>query len=142
MSKPYVEDTIAAIATPLGEGGVGMIRMSGPEALSIAKSIFNLNGTSPIESHRIYHGLVIGPDRTILDEAILSYMKAPKSYTGEDVVEITCHGGVGILTEALEGTVKAGARLAERGEFTKRAFLNGKMDLAEAEAVIDLIRAR
>lgn len=142
MSRAYFEETIAAIATPLGEGGIGIIRLSGKAALRIAKQIFNTNGSGEIKSHRAYHGWALEAGGEILDEAILTFMKGPKSYTGEDVVEISCHGGVGILSEALEGTLKAGARLAEKGEFTKRAFLNGKMDLAQAEAVIDLIRAR
>ena len=139
-------DTIAAIATPLGEGGIGIIRLSGPDSLPLLASVFRQNGksqNSPIESHRVYHGHIVDPNtKRILDEAVVSYMKAPLSYTGEDCIEISCHGGIAILTQALEAALAAGARLAERGEFTKRAFLNGKIDLAQAEAVIDLIKAK
>ena len=142
MSRADFEGTIAAIATPLGEGGIGVIRLSGKAALRIAKQIFNTNGAGEIKSHRAYHGWVQEAGGDILDEAVLTFMKGPKSYTGEDVVEISCHGGVGILSATLEEALKAGAKLAEKGEFTKRAFLNGKVDLAQAEAVIDLIRAR
>ena len=144
--KKGKNDTIAAIATPLGEGGIGIVRISGPQALKVLTAVFASNGQSnkgPLLSHRVYHGSVIDPKTgDTLDDAIASYMKGPKSYTGEDSAEISCHGGIALLGAVLEAIIGAGARLAERGEFTKRAFLNGKIDLVQAEAVINLIRAR
>ena len=135
-------DTIAAIATPLGgEGGIGVIRISGPGSLDIISSIFNSSSKKPFISHQIRHGWIVDNSRMV-DQVVVSYMKAPRSYTGEDVIEISCHGGGTILRNVLDLAIKAGARLASRGEFTKRAFLNGKLDLAQAEAVIDLIKAK
>jgi len=139
-------DTIAAIATPLGEGGIGIVRLSGEQALSILIKIFKRNGQNKeneIESHKLYHGFAVEPKTgNVLDEAVASYMRGPKSYTGEDCVEISCHAGIALLRQVLEGAIASGARLAQRGEFTKRAFLNGKIDLIQAEAVIDLIKAK
>jgi len=135
-------DTIAAIATPLGgEGGIGVVRISGPDSLRIIRAIFKPNSKEDLISHQIHHGWITDNSREI-DEVVVSYMANPRSYTGEDVVEISCHGGGVVLKSVLELAVKAGARLAGRGEFTKRAFLNGKLDLAQAEAVIELIRAK
>ena len=142
--KHSLDDTIAAIATPVGVGGVGVIRISGTESLSLLKSIF-LFSKEPIvvESHRAYHGWVLDPKASSkVDEALSIYMKRPNSYTGEDVAEIDCHGGGLILKRILEIIISYGARLAEPGEFTKRAFLNGKIDLLQAEAVVDLVKAR
>lgn len=139
-------DTIAAIATPLGEGGLGVIRVSGPRAMAIACAVLRDRHGRPVErlpSHRVRFGKVIDP-RTgaALDEVLSTYMRAPHSYTREDVVEISCHGGVGVMARLLEALVSGGARLAEPGEFTRRAFLNGRLDLTQAEAVIDLIHAQ
>jgi tRNA modification GTPase len=142
-------DTIAAIATPPGIGGVGIVRLSGPEALAIARRIFRRAGKhQPAsdwqpESHRLYYGHAVQP-RTgqILDEALLAFMRGPRSYTAEDVVEIQAHGGPLVLRRILEAALGEGARLANPGEMTLRAFLNGRIDLAQAEAVMDVIGAR
>lgn len=137
-----VSDTIAAIATPLGgEGGIGVVRISGPDSLRLIKSIFKPSKKQNITSHQLRHGWIVDNLKEI-DQVIVSYMAAPSSYTGEDVAEISCHGGGRVLKNVLELTIRSGARLAHRGEFTKRAFMNGKIDLAQAEAVIDLIRAK
>jgi tRNA modification GTPase len=135
-------DTIAAIATPLGgEAGIGVVRISGPDSLSIIKSIFKPSSKKPFISHQILHGWIVDKSK-VIDQVLVSYMASPRSYTGEDVIEISCHGGGTVLKTVLGLVVKAGARIAGRGEFTKRAFLNGKLDLAQAEAVIDLIKAK
>ncbi len=150
-------DTIVAISTPIGEGGIGIVRLSGKKALSIADKIFvSKDGGKPsgFETYTLHYGHIIhrpytatkseirNPKSEIIDEVLLSVMRAPKSYTKEDVVEINCHGGIVPLRKALEEVVKLGARPAEPGEFTKRAFLNGRIDLTQAEAVIDVIRAK
>jgi tRNA modification GTPase len=139
------DDTIAAIATPIGEGGLGVIRLSGPQALPIVRHVFRDRHGHAVErwpSHRVRFGSLIDPRTgSKLDEVLITYMQAPHSYTCEDVVEISAHGGVGILARILEALVSGGARLAEPGEFTRRAFLNGRLDLSQAEAVIDLIHA-
>ncbi|WP_163195821.1 tRNA uridine-5-carboxymethylaminomethyl(34) synthesis GTPase MnmE [Clostridium thermarum] len=139
-------DTIAAVATGLGEGGISIIRLSGDKALKIADSIFRgKNGRSllDIKTYTMRYGYIIDKDTDeIIDEVIVSYMKGPKSFTAEDTIEINCHGGVIATNRVLEEVIKAGARLAEPGEFTKRAFLNGRIDLSQAEAVIDIIRAK
>jgi tRNA modification GTPase len=138
-------DTIAAISTPVGEGGIGIIRISGASALPLARKIFRLSasGLAPqIHSHHIHHGWVLDPVTGVLvDEALLVYMAAPKSYTREDVVEINCHSGYAVLNRILGIVLQCGARLAEPGEFTRRAFLNGRIDLSQAEAVIETIRS-
>ncbi len=141
----YEEDTIAAIATPVGEGAVAIVRVSGPDAERIATSVFvraqNRNGKP--ESHRLYHGKIHDPrSGKFLDEVLLVVMRKPHSYTGEDVVEIHCHGGAFVVRRVLELLLAQGARHAAAGEFTKRAFLNGRIDLTQAEAVLDLISAR
>jgi tRNA modification GTPase len=143
--------TIAAISTPLGPGGIGIIRISGPEAKSILKRIFIPAGnerscqkgdTLPFCSHRVYYGKVFDPDKgSLIDEALAIYMKAPKSFTREDVVELQSHSGFVLLDRILSVVIDCGAALAEAGEFTKRAFLNGRIDLSQAEAVIDIINA-
>ncbi len=133
------EDTIAAISTPIGEGGIGIIRLSGKNSQPIAEKLF----TSKLSNHHISYGHIIDPnDNSIIDEVLVSFMAAPHSYTREDVIEINCHGGPLPLQHILELTLRYGARLAEPGEFTLRAFLNGRIDLAQAEAVLDVIRAR
>ncbi|MBN2516285.1 MAG: tRNA uridine-5-carboxymethylaminomethyl(34) synthesis GTPase MnmE [Deltaproteobacteria bacterium] len=138
------EDTIAAIATPKGVGGIGIIRISGPKAEEIGHRLFKPQKCSfPLQSHHLYYGNIVSLDTgAILDEALLSIMRKPHSYTGEDTIEINCHGGPIVLEAVLHEAVKAGSRLAEPGEFTKRAYLNGRLDLAQAEAVIDLIMAQ
>ncbi len=142
------QDTIAAIATALGEGGIGIVRLSGPKALSIAEQVFEAKKKKKISEQKnftVRYGHVMaqnGPSKKIVDEALLTVMRSPKSYTGEDVVEISTHGGQAVLQKVLALAVQAGARLAEPGEFTRRAFLNGRMDLLQAEAVLDLIQAK
>ncbi len=134
-------DTIAAVSTPWGEGGVGMIRISGPEARAVSLKVFSLKGHGPVIERHLHYGIMKGPDGVILDNGCMVWMRGPASYTGEDVVELHCHGGTLVLRDVLSSVVKAGARPAEPGEFTRRAFLSGKLDLAQAEAVIDVIRA-
>ena len=131
-------DTIAAIATPIGTGGVGVIRISGGKSFDIADKIYSKHN---LEAGKISHGWIVDDGRKI-DEVLLLPFKTPHSYTGEDVIEIHCHGGINVVRNILEVVLKNGARMAERGEFTKRAFLNKKMDLSQAEAVADLIHAK
>lgn len=140
----YKEDTIAAISTPHGAGGVGIIRISGDKAFEIAERIFRgKKDFKLIRSHTINYGKIVNPENgAVLDEVLLSKMEKPKTFTREDVVEINCHGGMVVLKNILELCIKEGARLAEPGEFTKRAFLNGRIDLSQAEAVIDLINSK
>jgi len=141
----YQEDTIAAIATPPGEGGLAVVRISGPDAEKIALRIFTRpnNRNGKLRSHTLYHGRISDPkDRQAIDEVLLAIMRKPRSYTGEDVVEVHCHGGNFLVRQILALILTQGARQADPGEFTKRAFLNGRVDLAQAEAVLDLIRAR
>lgn len=138
------EDTIAAIATGMTDSGIGIIRISGCDAIQIADRIFNSKSNhkvSKMKSHTIHYGFIFD-ENTIIDEVILSIMKAPNSFTTEDTIEINCHGGVYVMTKILETVLKNGARPAEPGEFTKRAFLNGRIDLTRAEAVIDLIHSK
>ncbi|ABB15607.1 tRNA uridine-5-carboxymethylaminomethyl(34) synthesis GTPase MnmE [Carboxydothermus hydrogenoformans] len=141
-----MEDTIAAISTPLGEGGIGIVRVSGPGAIEAVKNVFiprQSKDLSKVPSFTLHYGKIVDPaDGKIVDEVLVSVMRAPKSYTGEDVVEINCHGGIVAVEKVLELILKQGIRLAEPGEFTKRAFLNGRIDLSQAEAVIDIIRAK
>ncbi len=155
-----LEDTICAIATPMGEGGIGIVRLSGPQSLIAASQVVRLRSGRPltlVSSHRLYLADLVIPaadkrnersldhDRTqaagLLDEALVVYMKAPRSFTAEDVVEIQSHGGALVLELICKVCVESGARMAEPGEFTKRAFLNGRLDLSQAEAVLDTIRA-
>lgn len=145
MSYPAFDSTIVAIATPLGTGGVGIIRISGNKALEILQKIFK---KTPKNDKKVEflpnfatHGWIVDGN-TLLDEVIAIYFKAPNSYTGEDTVEINCHGGVRVLNNILNLILKNGAELAQRGEFTKRAFLNQKLDMGQAEAVLDLIHAK
>ena len=140
MTKIREEDTIAAISTPAGPGGIGIIRMSGPLSLSIIRQIFRPSDPScPLSSRRLYHGFISSPvTGRELDEVLCVYMKAPGTYTREDIVEIQCHAGHAVLGQILALCTDMGARLAEPGEFTRRAFLNGRIDLAQAEAVMDL----
>jgi tRNA modification GTPase len=144
MDFRLIEDTICAIATPVGEAGIGLIRLSGPEALDLARKIFNpRNPSLTLKSHTLNYGWIKDPGSgAIVDEVLLSYMAAPKTYTREDVVEINCHSGYAVLNRILELVLATGARLAQPGEFTRRAFLNGRIDLSQAEAVIEIIRSR
>lgn len=140
-----IKETIAAIATGMSNSGIGIIRMSGPEAISIADGIFvsarkNFK-LSEAATHTVHYGNIVYEDN-IIDEVLIIIMKAPNSYTREDVVEIDCHGGVYVMKKILDILIKSGARTAEPGEFTKRAFLNGRIDLAQAEAVIDIINSK
>ena len=135
-------ETIAAISTPPGVGGIGIIRISGDNALNVVKRIFKAKNKSEIKPFTIRFGYVVDENQNALDQVLVSYFKSPKSYTGEDVIEINCHGGNVSTREILELVLKNGARLAEPGEFTKRAFLNGKLDLTQAEAVIELINSK
>lgn len=138
----YRADTIAAVATPPGEGGVALVRLSGPDAERIGREVLVRKDTS-WESHRLYYGRVRDPDRgAVVDEVMFAFLRQPRSYTGEDTVEIHCHGGPYVVRQVLGLVLARGARHAEPGEFTKRAFLNGRLDLTQAEAVLDLIRSR
>ncbi|MCE5315205.1 MAG: tRNA uridine-5-carboxymethylaminomethyl(34) synthesis GTPase MnmE [Armatimonadota bacterium] len=137
--------TIAAIATPVGSAGIGVIRISGREAFDVASRLFTSGRkrVTDLPSHTAHFGALVNPTLSNhIDDVIITLFRAPSSYTGEDVVEISCHGGIAILKAALSAALDAGCRLAEPGEFTKRAFLNGKLDLTQAEAVNDLIRAQ
>lgn len=140
------DDTISAIATAIGEGGIGIIRLSGEKALAIAEQIFepkNGGHVTEIPSHRVTYGQIIDREKDfVIDEGLLLTMRGPHSYTREDVVEFHCHGGAMAMQNVLALTLKCGARLAEPGEFTKRAFLNGRLDLSQAQAVIDIIRSK
>jgi tRNA modification GTPase len=138
------QDTIAAISTPVGMGGIGIIRISGPRALAIARSLFSsAPALLSFPSHQLILGNIIDPtSKTKVDQVFLSSMRAPKTYTREDVVEINCHSGPLVLKKILELVIREGARLAEPGEFTLRAFLNGRIDLTQAEGIIELIQAQ
>lgn len=144
MRAASATDTISAVSTPPGEGGIGIVRLSGPDALDVAARMFVSSRGRDIRTgrQRVFHGHVRDAAGTSVDEVLLHVMRAPHSYTGEDVVEINAHGGLAPLQAILEETLRLGARLARPGEFTQRAFLNGRMDLTQAEAVIDLVRAK
>ncbi|MFS0559143.1 tRNA uridine-5-carboxymethylaminomethyl(34) synthesis GTPase MnmE [Terribacillus sp. 179-K 1B1 HS] len=136
-------DTIAAISTPVGEGAIAIVRLSGAEAVAIAAKLFGGKKLTDVPSHTMHYGKLIDPATgEVAEEVMVSVMKAPKTFTREDVVEINCHGGLVSVNRVLELALQEGARLAEPGEFTKRAFLNGRIDLSQAEAVMDLIRAK
>jgi tRNA modification GTPase len=142
----FPDDTIAAVSTPPGEGGIGIVRLSGKEAISIVDRIFvSPAGKLPsgVRSHSVIYGFIKDPDTSEkIDEVIVTVMRAPRTYTREDVIEINCHGGMLPLRRILGSVISQGARPAEPGEFTRRAFLNGRVDLSQAEAVIDVIKAR
>ncbi len=137
-------DTIAAISTPPGEGAISIVRLSGDQAIAIADRIFTSSKSlAEVPSHTIHYGHIIDPvEERLMDEVMLSVMKQPRTFTREDVVEINCHGGIVVVNQLLQLVLRQGARLAEPGEFTKRAFLNGRVDLSQAAAVMDLIRAK
>lgn len=139
----YVADTIAAIATPTGSGGIGIVRVSGPQAEQVGARVFRGNSGGGFDSHRLYYGHFFSPVAPgMIDEGMAVLMRAPRSYTREDVLELHCHGGYLVVRLVLQACVDAGARLAEPGEFTRRAFLNGRIDLCQAESVLDLINSR
>ncbi|MCI1823504.1 MAG: tRNA uridine-5-carboxymethylaminomethyl(34) synthesis GTPase MnmE, partial [Megasphaera sp.] len=138
-------DTIAAIATPIGESGIGIIRISGRDAYAVGDKIFRSKSNFPLakrRDHSIQYGHIIDEKGHSIDEVLVLLMKGPKSYTAEDVMEIQCHGGYQSLEEILALILRQGARLANPGEFTERAFINGRIDLAQAEAVMDIIQAK
>jgi len=136
-------DTIAAISTPPGEGGISIIRISGDKTFDVVAKIFKGKNLRKVQSHTINYGHIVDPEsQQEVDEVMASVMRAPKTYTREDVIEINCHGGLVATNEILQLILSHGARMAEPGEFTKRAFLNGRLDLSQAEAVMDLIRAK
>lgn len=141
--KDVETDTITAISTPIGEGAIAIVRLSGPKAIVIANNLFQGKNLNQVESHTIHYGKILDPETNeIAEEVMVSIMRAPKTFTREDVVEINCHGGLVSINRVLEIVLGSGARLAEPGEFTKRAFLHGRIDLSQAEAVMDLIRAK
>lgn len=136
-------DTIAAISTPVGEGGISIVRISGDDAIKVAQRIYQGKNLEKVASHTINYGHIIDPDtKQEVDEVMVSVMRAPHTYTREDVIEINCHGGLLATNRILQLVLSYGARMAEPGEFTKRAFLNGRIDLSQSEAVMDLIRAK
>jgi tRNA modification GTPase len=144
MPQPIVSDTIAAISTPIGEGGIGIVRLSGPDCLDIVSRIFS----SPheidirnVKTHTIHYGHIVADGQKI-DEVLVSVMLAPRTYTREDIVEINCHGGIVAMQMVLDAVLDEGARLAERGEFTKRAFLNGRISLDQAASVLNIVSAK
>lgn len=140
----YIDDTIAAIATAPGEGGIGIIRISGDRSLEVAEQIFKSKSNKPIKEYStrtLIYGNIVDGDK-IIDEVLVAYMKGPNSYTAEDVIEINCHGGFISVKKILELILSKDVRLADEGEFTKRAFLNGRIDLSQAEAIIDIIKSK
>ena len=138
-----LQDTIAGIATAMGEGAISIIRVSGDDALPIANKLFRGKDLTTVPSHTINYGFIYDPETNKkVDEVLVSVMRAPKTFTAEDVVEINCHGGILVTNKILELLLVAGARIAEPGEFTKRAFLNGRIDLAQAESIMDIIHAK
>lgn len=142
----FTDDTIAAISTPLGEGGIGIVRLSGKDSITIVEKIFLSPKNKSLKnsiSHRLLYGRIKDPAKgDEIDEVLVTVMRSPLTYTKEDVVEINCHGGMAPVIKTLQLVIKEGARLAEPGEFTRRAFINGRIDLSQAEAVLDLIRAK
>ena len=140
----FLDDIIAAISTPLGSGGIGIVRMSGNGCIALADTIFQgKKKLTEKPSHTLSYGKITdGPDGEVIDEVLVSVMKAPHTYTKEDIVEVNCHGGFLVTQRVLQALLNAGARLAESGEFTKRGFLNGRIDLTQAEAIIDLIQSK
>ncbi len=140
-----VDDTIAAISTPIGAAGIGIVRLSGKEALPIAEKVFSSfkhKSLTNTRNHSLLYGHILDDTGKVIDEVLVSVMRGPHSFTAEDVVEINCHGGIVAVRKTLEIVLKAGARPADPGEFSKRAFLNGRIDLAQAESIIDLINAK
>ncbi|CCI82378.1 tRNA uridine-5-carboxymethylaminomethyl(34) synthesis GTPase MnmE [Lactobacillus hominis] len=136
-------DTIAAISTPLGEGGISIVRLSGQDAVKIANKVFKGANLAKVASHTIHYGHVIDPETNkVIDECMATVMLAPKTFTRENIVEISCHGGIVVTNDILQLLLANGARMADPGEFTKRAFMNGRIDLTQAESVMDMVRAK
>ena len=137
-------ETISSISTPVGEGAIAIVRLSGIDALEIAGKLYRGKKTlDEVDTHTINYGHIIDPDTDeVVEEVMAAVMRAPKTYTREDIVEINCHGGINTINRILQLTLKHGARMAEPGEFTKRAFLNGRIDLSQAEGVMDFIRSK
>jgi len=144
MAKTLTEfDTIAAISTPIGEGGISIVRMSGEDAVKIANKVFKGANLSKVPTHTIHYGHIVDPDtKKTIDEVMVTVMRAPKTFTREDIVEINCHGGIVVTNHILQLLLGHGARMADPGEFTKRAFVNGRIDLTQAESVMDIVRAK
>ena len=143
--KNYTEDTIVAVGTRPGEAAIGIVKLSGNKSTRIADKIFCSNSGKKIfemDTYNMIYGRIKDNQNNILDEVIIAVMKAPGSYTREDIIEINCHGGITAITKIMELCIEEGARIAEPGEFTKRAFINGRIDLSQAEAVIDIINAK
>ena len=141
----FLTDTIAAVSTGMTNSGIGIVRISGSEAFEIADRVFKTKKgnvkIAEMKSHTLHYGYIYEDDK-IIDEVLLTVMKAPNTYTTEDTIEINCHGGITVVNKVLETVLKNGARTAQPGEYTKRAFLNGRIDLSQAEAVIDIIHAK
>ncbi len=141
-----IKDTIAAVSTPIGQGGIGIIRVSGDKAISIVDKIFRALDRKKLSkslTHTVHYGYIVDPNtKEDIDEVLVTLMKGPKTFTSENVVEINCHGGIVSVKKVLEEVLNAGARLATAGEFTKRAFLSGRIDLVQAEAVCDIITSK
>ncbi|OON94678.1 MAG: hypothetical protein ATN32_07990 [Candidatus Epulonipiscium fishelsonii] len=138
-------DTIASISTAIGMGAIGIIRVSGDRAIEIVDKIFKTSSKKTLidmSTHTIHYGHIVDQNNEVIDEVLVMLMKAPRTFTREDVVEINCHGGIVPMELILMNIIKNGARIAERGEFTKRAFLNGRIDLSQVEAVMDIIEAK
>lgn len=136
-------DTIAAISTPIGEGSISIVRMSGEDAIKIANRVFKGKDLEAVDSHTIHYGHIVDPAKKMtIDEAMVSVLRAPKTFTREDIVEINCHGGIVVTNHILQLLLANGARMADPGEFTKRAFVNGRIDLTQAESVMDIVRAK
>lgn len=144
MAQTLTEfDTIAAISTPIGEGGISIVRMSGEESVKIANRLFKGKDLTQAASHTINYGHIVDPKTgEMIDEVMVSVLLAPKTATREDMIEINCHGGIVVTNRILQLLLANGARMAEPGEFTKRAFVNGRIDLTQAEAVMDIVRAK
>ena len=144
MAQTLTEfDTIAAISTPIGEGGISIVRMSGEDEVEIANKVFKGANLSKVPTHTIHNGHIIDPNsEKVIDEAMVTVLRAPKTFTREDIVEVNCHGGIVVTNEILQLLLANGARMADPGEFTRRAFVNGRIDLTQAESVMDIIRAK
>ena len=138
-------DTIAAISTPPGEGAISIVRLSGDQAVALADKVYSCGKKSLLEvpSHTIHYGHIVDPKtKDVVDETMVSVLRAPKTFTREDMVEINCHGGMIVTNDILQLLLANGARMADPGEFTKRAFMNGRIDLTQAESVMDIVRAK
>ena len=134
-----VNDTIVALSTPPGQGAIGVIRLSGPKAIAIPDVFFKGRNLTKVEANTVHYGKIEDEQGKVIDECVATIFRAPKSYTREDVIELSCHGSPYILEQVIQICLRGGARMANRGEFTMRAFLNGQLDLSQAEAVADLI---